>query len=268
METATFVIIDLSANKINHIFTILKDNFSRIKLININEVEIMRYRVIGEGLPVVILNLDRGETIITESGGMSWMSDGIDMSTNMEGGLFKGLARAFGGESVFLTRYTSKRDNTEIAFSSSFPGKIVPLNLSPGQSIICQKHAFLCGESSINLDVIFNKRLGAGFFGGEGFILQKITGPGICFLEIDGEAVEYNLAPGEILKVDTGHVAAFEPSVSYDIVTVKGFKNVFFGGEGLFLTELRGPGKVILQSLPIQNLAREIIPYIPVKHND
>lgn len=226
----------------------------------------MRYRVIGEGLPVVILNLNRGETIITESGGMSWMSDGIDMSTNMEGGLLKGLARAFGGESVFLTRYTSIRDNTEIAFSSSFPGKIVPLNLASGQSIICQKHAFLCGESSINLDIIFNKKLGAGFFGGEGFILQ-ITGPGMVFLEIDGAAVEYNLAPGEILKVDTGHVAAFEPSVSYDIVTVKGFKNILFGAEGLFLTELRGPGKVILQSLPIQNLAREIIPYIPTKNN-
>lgn len=227
----------------------------------------MRYRVTGESLPVVLINLDRGESLITESGGMAWMSDGIDMSTNMEGGLFKGLARAFGGESVFLTRYTSQRDNTEIAFASSFPGKIVPLSLAPGQSIICQKHAFLCGESSLDIDIIFNRRLGAGFFGGEGFILEKITGPGMCFLEIDGAAVEYDLAPGEVIKVDTGHVAAFEPTVDYDIVTVKGFKNIFFGGEGLFLTELRGPGKVILQSLPIANLAREIIPFIPTKSN-
>ena len=162
-----------------------------------------------------------------------------------------------------MTTYTMKRSSGFIAFSSSFPGKIVPIYLEAGQSIICQKEAFLCAERSVKLSAYLKKRLGAGFFGGEGFILQKLTGPGWCFLEIDGEAVEYQLVAGEKIKVDPGHVAIYEPSVDFDIEMVKGFRNIFFGGEGLFLATLQGPGKVWLQSMPVANLAARIIPFIP-----
>jgi uncharacterized protein (TIGR00266 family) len=212
---------------------------------------------------VVILTLEQGESVFTESGGMSWMSEGFEMKTNMKGGIFGGIARTLAGESLFMTTYTMNKASGIIAFSSSFPGKIVPIHLQAGESIICQKSAFLCAEHSVKLATHLKKKLGAGFFGGEGFILQKVTGPGWCFLEIDGEAVEYQLGSGEKMKVDTGHVAVFESSVNYDIEMVKGFRNILFGGEGLFLTTLQGPGKVWLQSMPINNLAARIIPYIP-----
>ncbi len=225
--------------------------------------DFMKYEIRGETLPVVILTLEENESIFTESGGMSWMSDGFEMKTNMEGGLFGGLARKLSGESLFLTTYTLKKASGIIAFSSSFPGKIIPIKLASGESIICQKTAFLCAEQSVKLEVHFKKKFGAGLFGGEGFILQKVTGPGWCFLEIDGEAVEYKLEPGEKMKVDTGHLAVFEPSVDFDVEIVKGFTNIMFGGEGLFLTTLEGPGKIWLQSMPIGNLATRIIPYIP-----
>ena len=223
----------------------------------------MKYELRGDTLPVVILTLEEGESVFTESGGMSWMSDGFEMKTNMEGGLFGGIARKLAGESLFMTTYTLNKTSGMIAFSSSFPGKIVPIHLDAGESLICQKNAFLCAERSVKLEIHLKKKLGAGLFGGEGFILQRVTGPGWVFLEIDGEAVEYQLNPGEKMKVDTGHVAMFEPSVNFDIEMVKGFTNVVFGGEGLFLTTLKGPGKVWLQSMPIGNLASRIIPFIP-----
>lgn len=227
------------------------------------EDQSMKYEIKGGTLPVAILTVNAGESILTQAGGMAWMTDDIEMSTNMEGGLFGGLARKFAGETLFMTTYTPKRDDQKIAFSSSMPGTIIPMKLEAGQSVICQKRAFLCAERSVKLDIFFKKSLGAGFFGGEGFILQKITGPGLCFLEIDGDAVEYVLEPGARMKVDTGHVAIFEPSVHFDITTVKGFTNVLFGGEGLFLTTLTGPGKIWLQSMPIENLASQIIPFLP-----
>ncbi len=227
----------------------------------------MKYEIRGGNLPVVLMELDRGESVFTESGGMGWMSNDIDMSTNMEGGLFGGIARKLAGESLFMTTYTSRANGSTIAFPSSMPGKIVDMRLASGQSIICQKKTFLCAERSVNLEMHFRKKLGTGLFGGEGFILQRVTGPGMAFMEIDGEVVEYELAHGEILKVDTGHIAMFEPSVDFDIEMVKGFKNIFFGGEGLFLAKLRGPGKVWLQTMPIMNLAREIIPFIPTTHD-
>jgi uncharacterized protein (TIGR00266 family) len=199
---------------------------------------------------------------------MGWMSDGIRMSTNMEGGLFGSIARKLSGESLFMVTYTAEKNGSTIAFPSSMPGKIIPVQLSAGQSLICQKKTFMCAERSVKLKMHFRKRLGAGLFGGEGFIFQKVTGPGIVFMEVDGEVVEYDLAPGEVLKVDTGHVAMFEPTVDFDIEMVKGVKNIFFGGEGLFLTRLKGPGKVWLQTMPIINLAREIIPFIPTKSGD
>ena len=223
----------------------------------------MKYELRGDTLPVVILILKEGESVFTESGGMSWMSDGFEMKTNMEGGLFGGIARKLAGESLFMTTYTLNKISGMIAFSSSFPGKIVPIHLDAGESLICQKNAFLCAERSVKLEIHLKKKLGAGLFGGEGFILQRVTGPGWVFLEIDGEAVEYQLNTGEKMKVDTGHVAMFEPSVNFDIEMVKGFTNVVFGGEGLFLTTLKGPGKVWLQSMPIGNLASRIIPFIP-----
>jgi uncharacterized protein (TIGR00266 family) len=223
----------------------------------------VKYELRGDTLPVVILTLEEGESVFTESGGMSWMSDGFDMKTNMEGGLFGGIARKLAGESLFMTTYTLNKTSGMIAFSSSFPGKIVPIHLDAGESLICQKNAFLCAERSVKLEIHLKKKLGAGLFGGEGFILQRVTGPGWVFLEIDGEAVEYQLNPGEKMKVDTGHVAMFEPSVNFDIEMVKGFTNIVFGGEGLFLTTLKGPGKVWLQSMPIGNLASRIIPFIP-----
>jgi len=223
----------------------------------------MKYEIKGETLPVLVLSMERGERVFTQSGGMSWMSDGFDMKTNMEGGLFGGIARKLAGETIFMNTYTLNESEGTIAFSSSFPGKILPFDLSTGESIICQKQAFLCAERDVKLDIHIKRKLGAGFFGGEGFVLQKVTGPGLCFLEIDGEVVEYDLAPGQKMKVDTGHVAAFEPTVDFDIETIKGFTNVFFGGEGLFLTTLRGPGKIWLQSMPIENLASKLIPFLP-----
>ncbi|HKL10052.1 MAG TPA: TIGR00266 family protein [Clostridia bacterium] len=223
----------------------------------------MNYELKGGELPVLVMNLNRGESVFTESGGMGWMTDGIDMSTNMEGGIFGGLARKLSGESLFMTTYKSEKDSTMISFPSSFPGEILPFDLASGQSLICQKTSFLCAEKSVKLEMHFRKKLGTGLFGGEGFILQKITGPGTAFMEFDGSVMSYDLAPGEILKVDTGHVAMFEPSVSYDIQMLKGFKNVLFGGEGLFLAILKGPGKVWLQTMPMDNLAKNIIPFIP-----
>lgn len=221
----------------------------------------MHYEIKGDSLPVVLCNLNAGETIVSESGAMGWMSDNILMDTNMKGGLLGGIGRAFSGESIFLNTFTCNHGSGLIAFPSSFPGKIIARKLFPGEIIICQKGAFLAGETSVKLETFFRKKLGAGFFGGEGFILQKITGPGLVFLEFDGHVEEYTLDMGQKLKVDTGNVAMFDGSVDFNVEMVKGFKNIFFGGEGLFLSTLRGPGKVYLQTMPIQNLAGQISRY-------
>ncbi|MCX7842299.1 MAG: TIGR00266 family protein [Clostridia bacterium] len=223
----------------------------------------MQFEIQGGTLPVVICSLQQGESMFTESGGMGWMSPNIQMSTNMEGGLFGGLARKFSGESMFMTTYTCTAGMGTIAFPSSFPGSILAFDLAPGQSLICQKNSFLCAERSVQLEVYLRKNIGVGFFGGEGFIMQKVTGPGKVFLEIDGSAIQHTLQPGEVLKVDPGHVAVTTPEVRTEITMVKGFKNVFFGGEGLFLTDLTGPGQVWLQTMPAQNVAKSIIPFLP-----
>lgn len=214
---------------------------------------------------MVICELDPGESMVTESGGMSWMTESIAMSTNMEGGLLKGLGRAFSGESMFMAYFTAERTPGSIAFASSFPGSILPIELAAGQSVICQKRSFLAAERSVALAMHFQKKFGAGAFGGEGFIMQRITGPGTVFVEIDGAVVEYDLKPGERMKVDTGHVAMMQDTVTLDVTTVKGFKNALFGGEGLFLTTLTGPGRVWLQSMPVENVAKCIIPFVPTK---
>lgn len=223
----------------------------------------MKYEIRGGQLPIVICTLDKGETMFTESGGMAWMTAGIGYDTNTKGGLGKGLGRMLAGESLFMTTYGATEDNQEIAFASSFPGKIMALELKPGESYIVQKKAFLAAESSVSVEMFFRKKIGAGLVGGEGFILEKITGPGVCFVEIDGDVVERDLAPGEVLQIDQGHLAMYEPTVNFDITTVKGLKNMFFSGEGIFLGKLVGPGKVYLQTMPFSNLVDEIAKRLP-----
>ena len=225
----------------------------------------MEAKITGDSLPVVTCKLNQGESVITENGGMSWMTDGLSMETSTNGGLLKGLGRALSGESIFMNIYTAQREGAEIAFASSFPGRILEFDLAEGQSIIAQKKAFLCSEKGVNLSMHFQKKIGAGLFGGEGFIMQKIEGPGKVFLEIDGDAVERTLAPGEVLKVDNGYVAAMESTVNMNIETVKGIKNIFLGGEGLFLTTLTGPGKVYLQTMPVSNLVGLVTAALPKK---
>lgn len=227
----------------------------------------MRYRILGQTVPVVEMQLDRGESIYTQSGGMTWMSDGIEMQTNTRGGLMKGLGRMFGGESIFMTTYTARADQRLIGFAATVPGCVHPVDLNEVGSLICQKGAFLCAQEGVNLRSVFTKKLSAGFFGGEGFILQEISGRGMAFLEIDGDMIEKELAPGEVLKVDTGNVVAFEPSVNYSIEMIKGGMNIFLGGEGLFLTTLTGPGKVILQTQNFLEFTGRIRQYIPTSSN-
>ncbi len=221
------------------------------------------YRIDGTTLQVVTIELEPGEVIYSESGGMSWMTGNVDMQTHTGGGLGKVIKRAVSGESLFITDFTARGGRGTVAFASEFPGKIIPFDLAPGQSLIVQKDAFMCAEKSVDMDVHFRKRLGAGFFGGEGFIMQRVTGPGLVFLEVDGEVVEYDLGPGQQLKVDTGHLAALEPTVDFDVTMVKGFRNILLGGEGMFLASVKGPGKVWLQTMPISKLAAKVAQFFP-----
>ena len=221
----------------------------------------MKYEIKGGNFPVVTCTLSSGEQMITEKGSMVWMSANIDMETQ-GGGLGKMFSKAFSGESMFQNIYTARGEGM-ITFGSSFPGQIIPLQVSPGREMILQKSAFLASGTGVTLSIFFNKKLGAGLFGGEGFIMQKISGQGIAFVEIDGELVEYDLKPGEVLVVDTGNVAGFESTVSMDIRQVPGLKNKLLGGEGLFNTHLTGPGKVWLQTMPIVNVAMALKGFFP-----
>jgi len=225
------------------------------------------YRIDGTTLQVVTIELEAGEVIYSESGGMSWMSANVEMKTHSGGGIGKMFKRAVSGESLFITDFYVDRGRGTVAFACEFPGKIIPFNLKQGESIIVQKDAFMCAEKSVDMDMHFRKRLGTGFFGGEGFIMQRISGPGLAFLEVDGEVVEYDLEPGQHLKVDTGHLAAMEPTVDFDVTMVKGFRNVLLGGEGLFLASVRGPGKVWLQTMPMSKLAQKIARFMPQTGN-
>lgn len=222
----------------------------------------MDYRILGETLPAVEVRLQPGEAMYTQSGGMAWMSDGFHLDSNVKGGLMKGLGRMFAGESLFMATYTAQRPDSIIAFASTVPGKIMTVDVSK-TSLICQKGAFLCAQPTVEISTVLTKKISAGFFGGEGFILQKIQGSGMAFLEVDGDLVEKELAPGESIKVDTGNVFAFEPSVSYEIEMMKGVKNIFFGGEGLFLTKLTGPGKIYMQTMNIAEFTGRIAQGIP-----
>ena len=221
----------------------------------------IKYEIKGDNLPVVICYPEAGETLCTERGAMSWMSPNMKMETNA-GGFGKAMGRMFSGESVFLNEYTAQGGQGMIAFASSFPGSIIAHRVRPGNGIIVQKKGFLAMEKGLDLSIHFRKKLGAGLVGGEGFIMQKITGDGIVFIEIDGHCVEYELQAGQSLVLGTGYLAAMSETCTMDVESVKGFKNVLFGGEGLFNTRVTGPGKIWIQSMPIVATAAAIAPYI------
>lgn len=224
----------------------------------------MRYEIIGTTMPAVEVTFDTpGEGMYTQSGGMAWMTEGIEMATNAKGGLMKGLGRMFAGESLFMATYRAARPGAMIAFASTVAGQIYPLDVTSTGGMICQKGAFLCAQESVNLSITFSKKISAGFFGGEGFILQDLSGSGMAFLEVDGDLIVKDLQPGEVLKVDTGNVVGFSRSVSYEIETVKGLGNIMFGGEGLFLTKMVGPGRVLLQTQNVAEFAGRIARFIP-----
>lgn len=223
----------------------------------------MKYQIVGDTLPAVICQLEPGEKMITEGGGMSWMSPNMLMETTSNGGIGKMFGRMFSGEKMFQNVYTAQDGEGMIAFASCFPGSIRAFEIAPGQEMILQKSAFLAGEVGIEMSVFFNKKLGTGFFGGEGFIMQRISGQGTVFAEFDGHVVEYELAPGQQIVVYTGHLAAMTASCQMDIRSVPGVKNMLFGGEGIFNTIITGPGRVWLQTMPISNVAGVLRPYMP-----
>lgn len=222
----------------------------------------MRYNIVGEPLPAVICDVEAGETLITESGAMSWMTQNMKMETTSNGGIGKALGRMFSGETMFQNRYTAHGGPGQIAFASSFPGSIKAVEITPGNDLVVQKKAFLASESTVELSVFFQKKAGAGFFGGEGFIMQRLSGHGTAFIEIDGYAVEYNLQAGQSMIVDTGYLAAMDSTCSIEVVSVPGVKNMLFGGEGIFNTLVKGPGKIILQTMPVNVVAGAINPFI------
>lgn len=228
----------------------------------------IKYEIEGNNLPVVICYPESGQALCSESGAMSWMSPNMHMDTNTGGGARKVLGRLFSGESLFLNEYTAQGGAGMIAFASSFPGSIIPYHVSDGNSIIVQKRGLLAMEKGLDMSIYFQKKLSKGFFGGEGFIMQKISGNGMVFLEIDGYCKEYTLGVGESIVVDTGYLAAMTESCTMDIQTIKGAKNIFFGGEGIFNTRITGPGKVYLQSMPIINTAQVLMPYLHIGDRD
>jgi len=228
----------------------------------------MRYQILGTTLQSLEMLLTPGETVYSQTHQMSWMSDGVLMDTNTGGGLLKGLMRSLSGGSLFVTHFSSQGPHEGlVAFCPRFPGTIVARQLAAGESLICRKESFLVAESSVQLSIYFRQQLGGGIFGGEGFILQQVTGPGWVFLDLSGEVVEKVLQPGERLNVHAGHVAVQEPTVQFGITRVRGFRNLLFGGDGFFLATLTGPGRVMLQSMPIMNLAEEIAKYLPGNDN-
>lgn len=225
----------------------------------------MKYKIEGTPLPVVICQIEDGETIITEKGSMSWMSPNMEMDTTSNGGFGKALGRMFAGESIFQNKFTARDGEGLIAFASSFPGDIRAIEITPDRPVIVQKSAFLAGEAGVDISVFFQKKLGAGFFGGEGFIMQKLSGSGTVFVEIDGSSLEYELAAGQQMVIDTGYLAMMDATCSMDVVANKGMKNMIFGGEGFFNTVVTGPGKIVLQTMPISTVASAIIPFVPTK---
>ena len=225
----------------------------------------MQYEIVGTPFPAVVCRLAQNESMHCESNGMAWMSPNMEMDTNTGGGIGKLFGRAFSGESLFRCTYTARQGEGMISFASSMPGRVLPIEISPQRAIVAQKSAFLATEAGVDMNIFFQKKLGSGFFGGEGFIMQKLSGRGTVFLEIDGYGVEYDLAAGQQLIVDTGNLAVMDTSCSIDIQSVKGVKNMIFGGEGLFNTVVTGPGHITLQTMPISAFAGAISSVLPTK---
>jgi len=225
----------------------------------------LKYHILGTVQQTLAVELQPNQTVYSDAGAMSWMTTTVNMSTTTGGGLGGMLKRAVSGATAFIINFNATGAPGQAAFSTDFPGKVLPIELEAGQSVILHKHAFLCAEKSVGLDVFFTRKLGAGFFGGEGFILQKLTGPGMAFAELDGDAVEYNLKAGEVMKVEPGHVAMFEGSVGFDIQMIKGIANILAGGEGLFLATLSGPGRIWLHSMTVSKMAHRLMEYMPAK---
>ena len=227
----------------------------------------MEYQIEGAPMPVVICQLEAGETMLTERGSMSWMTPNMKMETSTNGGLGKAFGRMLSGDSIFQNRYTAQKSEGLIAFASSFPGEIRAVDIAPSRSIVVQKRGFLACTEGVELSVFFQKKFGTGFFGGEGFIMQKLSGSGTAFLEIDGSTVEYDLERGQSMIVDTGYLAAMDDTCTMEIVSVPGVKNKLFGGEGLFNTVVHGPGHIVLQSMPISAVASCLSPFFPSGSN-
>ena len=225
----------------------------------------IKYHILGTVQQTLAVELQPTQVVYSDAGGMSWMTSTVNMSTKASGGLGGMLKRAVSGASAFIVDFSASGAPGQAAFSTDFPGKVLPIELDAGQSVILHKHAFLCAEKSVTLDVFFTRKLGAGFFGGEGFILQKLTGPGMAFAELDGDAVEYHLKAGEMMKVEPGHVAMFEATVAFDIQMVQGIANVLVGGAGVFLATLTGPGRIWLHSMTVSKMAHRLMEYMPAK---
>lgn len=225
----------------------------------------LQYHILGTVQQILATDLQPGQIVFSDTGAMSWMTATVGMSTKAGGGLGGVLKRAVSGATAFIIDFTVTGGPGQVAFSTDFPGKILPVELDAGQSVIVHRHAFLCAEKSVSLDVFFTRKLGAGLFGGEGFILQKLTGPGMIFAELDGDAVEYHLQPNQVMKVEPGHIAMFESTVAFDIEMIKGMANILLGGEGLFLATLKGPGRVWLHSMTVSKMAHRLVEYMPAK---
>lgn len=223
----------------------------------------MKFEIFGGSFPAAEITLNTGECVFTQSGALAWGENDIEMSTNMDGGFLKSFGRMFSGASLMFVTHKAIRDNSKVTFTSCFPGTIKEFKVEPGKEYIAQKSAFLVGDPGVSVEAVFSKKFLAGLFGGEGFVLQQFTGEGTILTEIDGSVKEIELKEGDVLKVEPGHIAVFESSIQYDIQTVKGFKNIFFGGEGLFMATLKGPGKVWLQTLTAHDMAEKLIPYLP-----
>lgn len=224
----------------------------------------MEYEIKGGSFPIVECKLKNGESMITQSGSMCWMDKTITMETSTNGGLKKVFGRIFSHEKIFQNIYTSTKDDSKITFGTCVPGSIAAIKLTNGQSIICQKSAFLASYGNIELSTFFNKKIGVGIFGGEGFIMQKITGEGIVFIEIDGSSMEYDLQPNEQMVLSTGYLVSMDETCQIQVETVKGLKNIFLGGEGIFNTVVTGPGRVVTQTMPLSKLAASITPFLPI----
>ncbi len=226
-------------------------------------IDSMKYKITGDNLQLVTVELSPGEKVYGEAGTMVYMSSNMSMEAKMRGGLLKAIGRKFAGETIFLTEFAPTEGEGIVAFGGSAPGTIKPIELAPGREFIVQKDAFLCAEDTVELSVEFQRKLGSVFFGGEGFILERLSGEGTTFIHACGDFVEFDLQSGQKMKVDTGCVVGWDGTVDYDIERVKGIKTMFFGGEGLFLTTLRGPGKIIIQSMTLHNLASALAPFLP-----